>query len=55
VSVLALPLVALLSLHATPLQVGILAACETAAFLLVGLPAGAWGGPDAPPRGADRR
>src|SRR5438132_8388553 len=42
VSVLALPLVALLSLHATPLQVGILAAGETAAFLLVGLPAGAW-------------
>jgi MFS family permease len=42
VSILALPLVAVLSLHATPLEVGILAACETAAFLLVGLPAGAW-------------
>jgi MFS family permease len=42
VSMLALPLVAVLSLHASPLQVGVLAACETAAFLLVGLPAGAW-------------
>jgi MFS family permease len=42
VSILALPLVAVLSLHASPLQVGVLAACETAAFLLVGLPAGAW-------------
>jgi MFS family permease len=42
VTILALPLVAVLALHATPFEVGILAACETAAFLLVGLPAGAW-------------
>jgi MFS family permease len=42
VSMLALPLVAVLALHATPLEVGVLAACETAAFLLIGLPAGAW-------------
>src|SRR5437763_8614870 len=42
VSLLALPLVAVLALHATPFEVGLLAACETAAFLLVGLPAGAW-------------
>ncbi|GII26063.1 MFS transporter [Planosporangium mesophilum] len=42
VSILALPLIAVLVLHADPLEVGVLAACETAAFLLVGLPAGAW-------------
>jgi MFS family permease len=42
VTYLALPLVAILALDATPLEVGVLAACETAAFLLVGLPAGAW-------------
>ncbi|MDG6100774.1 MFS transporter [Dactylosporangium aurantiacum] len=41
VTLLALPLVAVLTLDATALEVGILAACETAAFLLVGLPAGA--------------
>lgn len=41
VTLLALPLVAVLALSATALEVGILAACETAAFLLVGLPAGA--------------
>ena len=41
VTILALPLVAVLTLDATALQVGVLAACETAAFLLVGLPAGA--------------
>lgn len=39
---IALPLVAILALDASPLEVGVLAACETAAFLLVGLPAGAW-------------
>ncbi len=39
---LALPLVAVKTLHATAFEVGVLAACETAAFLLVGLPAGAW-------------
>jgi MFS family permease len=42
VSLLALPLVAVLALHATTFEVGALSACETAAFLLVGLPAGAW-------------
>src|SRR4051794_26582606 len=42
VSQLALPLVAILVVHASTLEVGILAACETVAFLLVGLPAGAW-------------
>ena len=42
VSQLALPLVAVLALHASTFQVGLLTACETAAFILVGLPAGAW-------------
>jgi MFS family permease len=42
ISLLALPLIAVLVLHASPFQVGVLAACETAAFLLVGLPTGAW-------------
>jgi MFS family permease len=42
VSLLALPLVAVKTLHATAFEVGALTACETAAFLLVGLPAGAW-------------
>ena len=42
VSQLALPLVAILVLHASTWQVGVLAACETAAFVAVGLPAGAW-------------
>jgi MFS family permease len=42
VTMLALPLVAVIALHASALEVGVLAACETAAFLLVGLPAGAW-------------
>ena len=42
VSLLAFPLVAVAYLRATPFQVGILTACTTAAFLLVGLPAGAW-------------
>jgi predicted MFS family arabinose efflux permease len=42
VSVLALPLVAVLTLHATTFEVGALTASSTAAFLLVGLPAGAW-------------
>jgi MFS family permease len=38
----ALPLVAILVVHASTLEDGILSACETVAFLLVGLPAGAW-------------
>ena len=42
VTLVALPLLAIKVLHATPFQVGLLTACETLAFLLVGLPAGAW-------------
>ncbi|MFC7650388.1 MFS transporter [Streptosporangium lutulentum] len=42
VSLLALPLVAVLALEASNFQVGALTACGTIAFLLVGLPAGAW-------------
>ncbi|MGW3076082.1 MFS transporter [Kitasatospora sp. NPDC001132] len=42
VTLVALPLVAVMVLDATPFQVGLLTAAETAAFLLVGLPAGAW-------------
>jgi MFS family permease len=42
VSQLALPLVAILVVHASTFQVGLLTTFETAAFLLVGLPAGAW-------------
>ncbi|RMI41025.1 MFS transporter [Actinomadura harenae] len=39
---LALPLLAQTVLHANPGQVGLLTALSTAAFLLVGLPAGPW-------------
>ncbi|MDQ3757824.1 MAG: MFS transporter [Actinomycetota bacterium] len=42
VTLLALPLVAIRILHAGPLELGVLAACETLPFLLVGLPAGVW-------------
>jgi MFS family permease len=42
VSILAVPLVAIDSLHATTFQVGVLTAMETLPFLLVGLVAGAW-------------
>ena len=42
VTLLALPVVAVSLLDATPLQMGVLTALETAAFLLIGLPAGAW-------------
>src|SRR6266508_5986483 len=42
VTMLALPLVAVLALDATPLEVGVLAACESAAFAFLTLPAGAW-------------
>ncbi len=42
VSMLALPLVAIRTLHAGNLAIGVLTACQTLAFLLVGLPAGAW-------------
>ena len=39
-SVLALPLLAAVSLKASPVQMGLLVACETAPFLLFSLPAG---------------
>jgi MFS family permease len=39
---LAMPLVALIALHANAFQVGVLTAMTTAGSLLVGLPAGAW-------------
>ena len=42
VSMLALPLVAILVLHATTFEVALLSMFESIAFLLVGLPAGAW-------------
>ena len=41
ITVLALPLVAVTTLHSTVFEVGLLTASSTAAFLLVGLPAGA--------------
>src|SRR4051812_48637295 len=41
-SLVALPVLAVQVLHAREAQLGVLAACETVAFLLVGLPAGAW-------------
>jgi MFS family permease len=42
VTLLALPLTAILVLDATPFEVGVLTALEVAPFLLVGLPAGVW-------------
>jgi MFS family permease len=42
VSLLALPLTALVALDATPTQVALLAAAGTAPFLVIGLPAGVW-------------
>ena len=42
VSFIAMPLLAIKVLDASPFEVGLLTAFETAAFLLVGLPAGAW-------------
>ncbi|TDD95384.1 MFS transporter [Actinomadura rubrisoli] len=42
VSLLALPLVAVSTLDASGAEVGFLSACGTLAFLVVGLPAGAW-------------
>jgi MFS family permease len=42
ISQLALPLVAILIVHASTFQVGLLVTFQMAAFLLVGLPAGAW-------------
>ena len=55
VTLLALPVVAVTVLDATPLEMGVLTALETAAFLLIGLPAGALGGPLAPQAGAGHR
>jgi MFS family permease len=42
ISQLALPLVAILVVHASTFQVGLLTALESLAFLVIGLPAGAW-------------
>jgi MFS family permease len=42
VTVLALPLAAVLVLHASTFQVGLLTTASMAAFLLIGLPAGVW-------------
>ncbi len=42
VSLLAIPLLAVRTLHATTIEMGLLTAASTAAFLVVGLPAGAW-------------
>ncbi|SHF63527.1 Predicted arabinose efflux permease, MFS family [Jatrophihabitans endophyticus] len=42
ISQVALPLVAILALHASTFEVGLLTAFESIAFLVVGLPAGAW-------------
>jgi MFS family permease len=42
ITMLALPVLAVTLLHATPLEMGVLTALETAAFLVIGLPAGAW-------------
>jgi MFS family permease len=42
VTQLALPIVAVTVLTATPFQMGVLTALETLAFLVIGLPAGAW-------------
>jgi MFS family permease len=42
VSFLAVPLLAVIVLNATPAQVGLLGVLKTSAFLLIGLPAGAW-------------
>src|SRR5207248_8007883 len=42
VTLLAMPLVAILLLHATAFQVGALTAVEFTPFLLIGLPAGLW-------------
>jgi MFS family permease len=42
VTMLALPLTAIIILHASPFEVGALSSAEFAPFLLVGLPAGVW-------------
>lgn len=42
VTLVALPLLAISTLHASTFEVGLLAGCETLPFLLLGLPAGVW-------------
>jgi MFS family permease len=42
VTILALPLTAVLVLHATPFEVGLLGTAEFLPFLMIGLPAGVW-------------
>lgn len=42
ITLLALPLVAIRTLDASAFEVGVLAAAETAPFLVIGLPAGVW-------------
>jgi MFS family permease len=42
ITLLAMPVMAVTMLHATPFEMGVLTALETVAFLVVGLPAGAW-------------
>jgi len=42
VSYIAIPLLAVVALHATPYQVGLLGTLATLPFLLISLPAGAW-------------
>jgi MFS family permease len=42
VSLVALPLTAVIALHATTFQAGLISTADTGAFLLIGLPAGAW-------------
>ena len=42
ISALALPLLAVVTLHASTMQVAVLTALESVAFLVLGLPAGAW-------------
>lgn len=42
ITLVALPVLAVTILHATPFEMGVLTALETVAFLVIGLPAGAW-------------
>lgn len=42
ISGIAIPLLAVLTLHASPLELGIITASSTLAFALIGLPAGVW-------------
>lgn len=42
ISFVAIPLVAVIALHASPAEVGVLGVMNTIAFLVIGLPAGPW-------------